>query len=113
MKVCIKYKNGLIKNELKEIDIKNRICYYFDDINRFRDRDIEVSDILLVGKLYKGRNVSILIYDISYKTSTGAKPLRIRFDKVDGFIKIHKKISFLVLSDYSYCDKIYVRLSIL
>ena len=51
MKVCIKYKNGLIKNELKEIDIKNRICYYFDDINRFRDRDIEVSDILLVGKL--------------------------------------------------------------
>ena len=30
---------------------------------------------------------NILIYDISYKTSTGEKPLRIRFNKVDGFIK--------------------------
>ena len=23
------------KNELKEIDIKNRMCYYFDDIMRY------------------------------------------------------------------------------
>ena len=37
---------------------------------------------------------------------TGAKPLRIRFDKTDGFIKIHSKIRYLVLFDYSYCDKI-------
>ena len=36
----------------------------------------------------------------------GAKPLRIRFDKIDGFIKIHNKIRCLVLFDYSYCDKI-------
>ena len=33
------------KDELKEIDIKNRMCYYFDDINRFSDRDIDFSDI--------------------------------------------------------------------
>ena len=29
----------------------------------------------------------------------------IRFDKIDGFIKIHDKIRYLVLFDYSYCDK--------
>ena len=34
------------------------------------------------------------------------KPLRIRFDKIDGFIKIHNKIRFWVLFNYSYCDKI-------
>ena len=43
---------------------------------------------------------------ILYKTSMGAKPLRIRFDKIDGFIKIHDKIKHLVLFDYSYSDKI-------
>ena len=25
------------KNDLKEIDIKNRMCYYFDDITTDRD----------------------------------------------------------------------------
>ena len=29
------------KVELKEIDIKNPRCYYFDDIIRFWDRDIK------------------------------------------------------------------------
>ena len=33
--------------------------------------------------------------------------MRIRFDKIDGFIKIHNKIRYLVLFDYSCCDKIY------
>ena len=35
------------KDELKEIDIKNCMCYYFDDIIRFWDSDIEFRDILL------------------------------------------------------------------
>ena len=35
------------KDELKEIDIKNRTCHCFDDIIRFFDRDIDFSDILL------------------------------------------------------------------
>ena len=50
------------KDELKEIDIKNGTCYYFDDI--IKDVDIYFSDILLDEKLYK--NVSV--YVISYKT---------------------------------------------
>ena len=40
------------------------------------------------------------------QTSTGAKPLHIRFDKKDGFIKTHDKFRYLVLFDYGYCDKI-------
>ena len=71
------------KDELKEIDVKNCTCYYFDDIIRFWDRDIDFSDILLDEKLYKEKYENILIYDISCKTSTCAKPLRIRLDKVD------------------------------
>ena len=35
------------KDDLKELYIKNGTCYYFDDIIRFYDRDIEFSDILL------------------------------------------------------------------
>ena len=41
------------KDELKEIDIKNRTCYYSDDIIRFWYRDTDYSDILLDEKLYK------------------------------------------------------------
>ena len=93
------------KDKLKEIDIRNRACYYFDDIIRFWDRDIEFKDILLEEKSYE-TSENILIYDIPYKTSTGAKLLHIRFDKIDGFIKIHNKITYLVLFDYSCCDKI-------
>ena len=94
------------KDELKEIDIKNRTCYYFDDIIRFWDKDIDFFDILLEEKLYKEKCGNILIYDVSYKISMGAKPSCVRFDKIDRFIKIHDKIRYLVLFDYSYCDKI-------
>ena len=30
----------------------------------------------------------------------GAKPLRIRFNKIDGFVKIYDGIRYLVLYDY-------------
>ena len=49
-----------MKNELKEINIKNRACYYFDVI--INGTDISFSDILLDEKLYE----NILVYDISY-----------------------------------------------
>ena len=38
-----------------------------------------------------------MIYDISYKTFIDAKPLRIRFDKDDGFISIYDGTRYLVL----------------
>ena len=81
------------------------------DLIRFWDRVINFSDILLDKKLYEQKNKDILIYDISYNTSTGAKPLRIRLNKIHGFIKIHHKIRSLVLFDYRYCDKIYDKIN--
>ena len=47
-------------SELKEIDIKNCTCYYFDDIIKIEN--FEFDNILIDGKLYK----NILDYNISY-----------------------------------------------
>ena len=38
-----------------------------------------------------------MIYDISYKTLIGPKPLRFRFHKIDGFIRIFDGARYLVL----------------
>ena len=73
------------------------------------DFGIEISILLILYKTksyIKKKNENVLIYDIWYKTSAGAKPLRIRFDKVGGFIKLHDKVRYLVLFDHSYCDKL-------
>ena len=96
------------KNEIKEIDIKNRTCYYFDDI--IIDRDIYSVDILLDDFL----DENISVYDISYKTSMGPKPLRFRFDKIDGFIRVcGSEFRHLVLFDNGLFDKIMISLNIL
>ena len=80
------------KDELKESDIKNRTYYYFDHIMRAWDRDIDFDfgRILLDENVYREKYENILIYDISYKTSTVPKALCIRYDEIDGFIKIHE-----------------------
>ena len=93
------------KNELKEIDIKNCVWYYFDDI--INGTKINFSNILLDKHLYE----NISFYNISYKTPTGPKPLHIRFDKIDGFvIAPDGKNKHLILFDYrlfnKICDKI-------
>ena len=88
------------KNELKEIDIKNRVCYFDDIINGTK---INFSNILLDKKLYE----NILVYNISYKNPTGAKPLRIRFNEIDGFIiSLDGKIKHFILFDYGLFNKI-------
>ena len=81
------------KNEFKKIDIKNRTCYHFDNIIKIKDIDFD--NILLDEKSYE----NILIYGISYKTFMGVKPLRIRFDKVYGVIKICDGTRYLELFD--------------
>ena len=91
-------------DELKEIDIKNRPCYYFDDIMTVGDFDF---DILLDEKLCENSHENIFIYDISYKNFMGAKPLRIRVDKIDGFIKIYDGTRYLVLFGPERYDAIY------
>ena len=67
--------------ELKEINIKNRTCSYSDYIITFED--FELDNILTDEKSYK----NILVYNISYKPLIGDQPLRIRFFKVDRFIR--------------------------
>ena len=71
------------KDKLKEIDIKNFTCGYFDDTMRVVD--IDFNSILLDGKSYK-TNENILIFDILYEIFMGSKPVRIRFNEIDEFI---------------------------
>ena len=52
--------------------------------------DFNLDNILIDEKSHK----NILVYDISYKTLVGAKPLRIKFDKIDGFIRVYDGLDY-------------------
>ena len=65
------------ENESKEIDIKNCVCYYFDDI--INGTKINFSNILLDKKF----QLKMFVYKISNKTPTGPKPFCIRFNNID------------------------------
>ena len=58
-------------DKLKQINIKNCTCYYFDDIIKIEDFDID--NILIDEKSYK----NILVYNISYKGLIDSEPLRL------------------------------------
>ena len=53
---------------------------------------------------------NILVYDNSYKTLIGVKPLRFRFDKADGFIRVYDGTKYLVLFEGEKYDFIYNRI---
>ena len=53
--------------------------------------DFDFNNILIDEESHE----NILIYEISYKTLIGLTPLRIRFDKIDGFIKISDGTKYL------------------
>ena len=50
-----------------------------------------------------------MVYKISFKTLIDAKKIRIRFDKVDGFIRVHDDPRYLILFGPGKCDAIYNR----
>ena len=75
-------------DELKEIDIKNCTCHYFDYTIKIEEFDFD--NILIDEKSYK----NILVYSISYKTLIGTKTLCIRFDKVERFIRVYDGIRY-------------------
>ena len=52
---------------------------------------------------------NILVYNISYKTMIDAKVLRIRFDKVERFIRVNDRIRYLVFFVPEKYDAIYNR----
>ena len=70
-------------DEFKKADVKNRMCYYFDDIIKIEDFNLE--NILKDEKSYE----NILVSNISRKTLIDAKLLHIKFNKIDGFIRLY------------------------
>ena len=59
------------------------MLFYFSDIIEFEDFDFD--NILINEKVYK----NILIYNILYRALIGPKPQHIRFDKINGFIRVY------------------------
>ena len=78
-------------NNLKEINIKNHPCYYFDDITKIEDFDFD--NTLFDEKTYE----NVLAYGSLCKTLIGTKLLLIWFDKVDEFIRVYDRARYLVL----------------
>ena len=66
--------------------------WLFDDTIKFEDFNID--NILINKKSYE----IVLVYNISCKTLIGFKPLCIRFDKIDGFIRVYDGTRYLLLS---------------
>ena len=80
-----------IMNLKIRVVLKDSTCYQFNDIIKLEDFDID--NILINKKLHE----NILIYDIPYKTFIDPKPLHIRFDKIDRFIRIYDGARCLAL----------------
>ena len=99
--LCQQYKNG--EEWMQKFQIKNRTCYYIDDIIEFEDFDFDNS--LIVEKSHK----NILIYNMAYKTLIGAKLSHIRFNinKIGGFIRVFDGSRYLVLFGPEQNDAIY------
>ena len=71
--------------------------------------DFDIDNILIDKKSYK----DFLVYNISYKPLIVAKLLHIRFDKIDGFIRVYGRIRYLILFGAERYDSIYNRISYL
>ena len=65
-------------------------CYYFNEI--IKTKDFDFNNILIDKKSYE----NTLFYNISYKSLIDTNPLRIRFDKVNGFIRVCDGTRYLV-----------------
>ena len=53
-----------------------------------------------------------MIYKVSHKTLIGTKPLRIRFGKIDEFIRIYDGTRYLTLFGFGKYDATYNRMVI-
>ena len=84
-------------DELREVDIKSRTCYYSRNIIKIED--FHFDDILLDKK--------------SQKILIGAKPLHIRSDKADGFMRVYDETRYLALFTLKNMMPFKIRLDIL
>ena len=78
-------------DKFKETDIENHTCFYFNDIVKIEYFDL---DNILIDEISYG---NISVYNTSYKSLIDSKPLHLRFDKIDGFIRVHDRTRYLVL----------------
>ena len=62
-------------NGFKNVCVKNRTCYYFDELIKLED--FEIDNILIDKKSQE----TILINGITYTILIGSKTLRIRFSR--------------------------------
>ena len=72
--------------ENNNLTIQNYMCYYFYDIIKLEDFDLD--NVLVDKKSHE----NILIYDISYWTFLDPK-----LDKIDWFIRIYDGTRYLTL----------------
>ena len=63
--------------------------------------------LILIIFYWMKNSIKKMVQIISYKTLIGAKPLRISFVKVDGFIIVYDGIRYLVLFGLENYDAIY------
>ena len=91
-------------DKLGEINIKNRTCFYFDDM--IKSEDFYLDNILIDEKSYE----NILVYKFTYKTLIGSKPLGIRLDKIDGFVRLYDRSRNLELFGAAKHESIYNRI---
>ena len=87
------------------IRFKSRTCYHFNDIIKFEYFNLD--NILIDEKSCEKNLFHNLILVYSYK---GAEPFRIRFGKIDGFIRVYDGATYLVLFSAErfdiICDRI-------
>ena len=77
-----RYNIKMENNQSKKVRIKNSTCYYFHNIIKLEDFDLE--NILTDEKSHE----NISIYNILYKTLIDPKPLPIRFDKIEFMMEV-------------------------
>ena len=87
--------------------VLNHTCYYFGDTIKPENFDLDNS---LIDE--KPRE-NILIYNISYKTLINPKSLRIKFNQIDGFIRIYDGTRYLILFDAGEYEAIYNKIKYL
>ena len=75
------------------------ICISLSVIKIIKFEDSVLDNILIAEESHE----NFLIYDISL-TLIGPRPLRIRFDKIDGFIRIYDGTRYLTLFGSEKCD---------
>ena len=72
----------------------------------YKIEDFVINNILIDKKLIK----IISVYNISYKNLIDFRPLHIRFDNIDSFIRVYDGTKYLVLLRSEKQDSIYSRI---